>query len=243
MFDLKGKSALVTGATQGIGYEVARLLSEHGAKVFVAGSRDIEKCRRASAAIPNSTPVVADLTLPDCAERLYEATGEVDILVLNASIQYKRDWDGFSDEEYEAQWNCNFKSSYYLIKKYAEGMKKNGWGRIITVGSVNQYKEHRELSMYGVTKAAQMKLVQNISPLLAPYGITVNNVAPGVVETPRNEEVLSDGHIRAVIQEKIPCGFIGTPSDIAPAILLLASDEGRYITGSDIIIDGGMRLK
>ena len=122
-------------------------------------------------------------------------------------------------------------------------MKKNGWGRIITVGSVNQYKEHRELSMYGVTKAAQMKLVQNISPLLAPYGITVNNVAPGVVETPRNEDVLSDGHFRAAIQKKIPCGFIGTPSDVAPAILLLASDEGRYITGSDIIIDGGMRLK
>ena len=243
MFELNGKKALVTGATQGIGLEIARLLADHGAKVFVAGSRDLEKCKTACLDIPMSTPVVADLTLPDCAERLYSLTGDVDILVLNASIQYKREWDGFSDEEYEAQWSCNFKSSYLLIKKYANGMKKNGYGRIVTVGSVNQYNQHRELSMYGVTKVAQMKLVENIAPLLAPYGITINNVAPGVVETPRNEDVLSEKELRQAVLQKIPCGFIGSPRDIAPAILMLVSDEGRYITGSDLIIDGGMHLK
>lgn len=243
MFDLTGKTALVTGATQGIGYEIAKVLSEQGAKVFIAGSKDIEKCKNASEKVANSLPVVADLTKPDCAEKLYEKTGDVDILVLNASIQYNRPWNGFSEDEYEAQWNCNFKSSYLLIKKYTEGMKKKGFGRIITVGSVNQYNQHSELSMYGITKAAQMKMVQNLAPLIAPYGITINNVAPGVVETPRNDEVLSDPSFKEVIVKKIPCGYVATPSDIAPAILLLASDEGRYITGSDLIIDGGMHLK
>ena len=97
--------------------------------------------------------------------------------------------------------------------------------------------------MYGITKAAQMKMVQNFAPLLAPYGITVNNVAPGVVETPRNDEVLKDTSFKEAVIKKIPCGYIATPCDIAPAILFLSSEEGRYVTGSDLIIDGGMHLK
>ena len=102
MFDLTGKTALVTGATQGIGFEIARLLASHGAKVFINGASSDEKCRAASEKIPNSTPVRADLT--NAAERatLYEKTGGVDILVLNASVQYKRAWDGFTEEEYDA---------------------------------------------------------------------------------------------------------------------------------------------
>ena len=243
MFDLSGKTALVTGATQGIGFEIARLLAENGARVFVAGSSSMEKCVKASQKIKNSTPVLANLLDPDCDEVLFEQTGEVDILVLNASIQYKREWNSFTDEEYDIQMTCNLKSSYLLIKKYAEKMKKRGWGRIVTVGIVNQYNQHPELSLYGVTKAAQLKLVQNLAPLLAPYGITINNVAPGVVATPRNDEVLSDPDFKKRIEEKIPCGFIAEPEDISPAVLLLCSEEGRYITGSDLVIDGGMHLK
>ena len=164
-------------------------------------------------------------------------------MVLNASIQYKREWNSFTDEEYDIQMTCNLKSSYLLIKKYAEKMKKRGWGRIVTVGSVNQYNQHPELSLYGVTKAAQLMLVQNLAPPLAPYGITINNVAPGVVATPRNDEALSDPDFKKRIEEKIPCGFIAEPEDISPAVLLLCSEEGRYITGSDLVIDGGMHLK
>ena len=159
MFDLSGKTALVTGSTQGIGFAIARLLSEHGARVFVCGSENMEKCKAASEKIKNATPVVANLLKEDAADRLYGQTGDVDILVLNASIQYKRDWDEFSLEEYDIQMNCNVKSSYLLIKKYAEGMKKKGWGRIVAIGSTNQYNQHPKLSLYGVSKAAQLKLV------------------------------------------------------------------------------------
>ena len=243
MFDLSGKTALVTGSTQGIGFAIAGLLSEHGARVFVCGSENMEKCRAASERIKNSTPVVANLLKEDAVDRLYEQTGDVDILVLNASIQYKRDWDEFSLEEYDIQMNCNLKSSYLLMKKYAEGMKKKRWGRIVAIGSTNQYNQHPKLSLYGVTKAAQLKLVQNVAPALAPYGITVNNVAPGAINTPRNEKDLSDADFKKRVEGAIPCGYIGEAEDVSPAVLLLCSEEGRYITGSDLKIDGGMSLK
>ena len=242
MFDLSGKTALVTGSTQGIGFEIAKTLSKHGAKVFIVGAESIEKCKESSLKIPYSIPVRANLLNVDEIGNLYEETGDVDILVLNASIQYKRKWDEFTLEEYDIQMNCNVKSSYLLIKKYAEGMKKKGWGRIVTIGSVNQYNQHPELSIYAVTKAAQKKMTENFAPLFAPYGITINNIAPGCIETPRNNEALSDETFRQKVIGSIPCGYIGQAEDISPAVLLLCSEEGRYITGSEIIIDGGMHL-
>lgn len=242
MFDLSGKKALVTGSTQGIGFEIAKILSIHGATVYINGAESSEKCIAASEKIKGSIPVKANLLKTDEIDSLYEKTGDVDILVLNASIQYKRAWNEYTDEEYDIQMNCNLKSSYLLIKKYSEGMKKRGFGRIVTVGSVNQYNQHPELSLYGVTKAAQLKMVQNIAPLLAPYGITVNNVAPGAIDTPRNADAFKDETFRKNVEQKIPCGYVGKPEDVAPAVLLLCSDEGRYITGADLTIDGGMRL-
>lgn len=243
MFDLTGKTALVTGSSQGIGFAIASLLAQHGAKVFVAGGNNLEKCIKASKKIPHSVPVMANLLVPDEIDGLYEKTGDVDILVLNASIQYKRQWDKFTLEEYDIQMDCNVKSSYLLIKKYVKGMKNNRWGRIVTIGSVNQYSQHPELSLYGVSKAAQMKMVQNFAPLLAPFGITINNIAPGAINTPRNEEVLSDESFKKILECNIPCGYVGNPEDIAPAALLFCSEEGRYITGTDLIADGGMHLK
>jgi len=243
VFDLTGKTALVTGSTQGIGFDIAKILSLYGAKIFVAGAENIEKCASASAKIPNSIPVTANLLNPHEIDKLYNKTGDVDILVLNASIQYKRKWDEFTSEEYDIQMNCNVKSSYLLIKKYLGGMKKKKWGRIVTIGSVNQYNQHPELSLYGVSKAAQKKMTENFAPLFAPYGITINNVAPGAIETPRNSDAFKDEIVKEKVTSAIPCGYIGQPQDISPAVLLLCSEEGRYITGSEIIIDGGMHLK
>ncbi len=243
MFDLTGKTALITGSTQGIGFDIASLLAKQGAKVFVHGAESMEKCITASKKIPNSVPVRANLLKEEEIDSLFDQTSDVDILVLNASMQYKRKWDEFSLEEYDKQMNCNIKSSYLLIKKYSPGMKNKNWGRIVTLGSTNQYNQHPELSLYAVTKAAQLKLVQNIAPLLAPYGVTINNVSPGAIYTPRNEAALSDKEFLKKVEVSIPCGYIGKPEDISPAVLLMCSDEGRYITGSDLKIDGGMSLR
>ncbi len=242
MFDLKDKRVLITGSSQGIGMELAKALTDMGAYVYIHGKDSSEKLGNALKYTGAKKIVTANLFESDCADKLYEQTGDVDILVLNASIQIKKPWNEFTEEEFDNHIACNLKSSYFIIQKYIEGMKKNNWGRIITLGSTNQYNNHPELSIYGMTKAAQMKLVQNIAPYIAPYGITINNIAPGAIETPRNSNVLSNAEFRQKIVASIPMGYVGDAKDMNGAVILLCSDEGRYITGSEIVADGGMRL-
>lgn len=242
MFDLKGKRALVTGATQGIGFAIAEALASHGAKVFVCGASSEEKTKNAAAKIPNAEPVTYDLSRADCAEYIFGKTGYVDILVLNASIQIRKAWNLITAEEFELQMNTNFRASFSLIQKYAPHMQESGWGRILTVGSVQQYKPHRDMLIYAASKAAQLNMVENLAKQLAPFGVTVNNIAPGVILTPRNDEALSDSEYAAAVLRGIPSGFEGKPTDCAAAALLLCSEEGRYITGADLPIDGGMKV-
>lgn len=242
-FDLKGKRALVTGSTQGIGFAAADILTAHGAEVFVHGTTSQEKCKKAAERIGGLTKsALADLYEATCADELYEQTGDVDILVLNASIQIRKAWDEITLEEYERQMNINFRSNLLLIQKYVPYMKAQKWGRIICVGSVQQYKPHKDMLVYAASKQAQMSMVNNLAKQLAPYGITVNNVSPGVIATPRNDEALSDEEYMKNVLNGIPSGFIAEPSDCAGGVLLLASEAGRYITGIDLTIDGGMRL-
>ena len=242
MFDLTGKRALVTGSTQGIGLAIAQMLGKCGATVYVNGSTSMEKCEKAASTVQNGIPVLADLRKGDAAKTLYAVTGPVDILILNASVQYRTPWDKIEDMELDDQWNLNFRASLKLIQTYAADMKDTGWGRIILVGSVQQHKPHKDMAVYAATKAAGMNLVQNLAAQLAPFGITVNNLSPGVIATPRNEAALSDPEYAQKVYTGIPAGYAGTPEDCAGAALLLCSNEGRYITGIDLIVDGGMHL-
>ncbi len=243
MFNLQGKRALVTGSTQGIGKAIAAALAEHGAEVIVHGSSSLEKCQRAAAQMPgNPQTALADLSKPDAADRLYEQTGDVDILVLNASVQCRKTWDEITPEEFDLQIGTNLKASLALIQKYTPHMKKQGWGRIVTVGSVQQYRPHKDMAVYAASKCGQMSLVCNIGKQLAPCGITVNNLSPGVIATPRNEEALSDPEYAAKVMAGIPAGFAGLAEDCAGAAVLLCSEAGRYIVGTDLIVDGGMHL-
>lgn len=242
MFDLTGKKALVTGSTQGIGFAVAKAYAEAGATVYVHGGTSMEKCRKAAEQIPGSIPVICNLTETDAAEKLYDATGDIDILVLNASMQYRTLWSDVPYDEFETQMKVNVFSSLALTQKYYPAMKEKGWGRIIMVGSVQQHRPNPAMPIYSASKAAQMSLVECIAKDVAPYGVTVNNISPGVIATPRNEKVLSDPEFYKTAMKKIPAAFPGMASDCTGAFLLLASDEGRYITGADIKIDGGMSL-
>lgn len=242
MLKLEGKKVLVTGSSQGMGKEIAKMLVEAGATVFAHGSAMSEKLSLAAKYIGTDKIVTADLSDKSAAEHLFEATGGVDILILNASVQYKRPWDGFSDEELDKQLDINIRSTYKMMKIFAPYMKEKGWGRIINIGSVNQYNNHPELLIYGVTKAADMKMVEGVAKSLAPFGITVNNVAPGAINTPRNADALSDEEFLKKVNASIPMGYVGDAKAINGAVALLCSEEGSYITGSEIIADGGMHL-
>jgi NAD(P)-dependent dehydrogenase (short-subunit alcohol dehydrogenase family) len=234
--------ALVTGSTQGIGYAIASALVKAGYDVTVHCASDIEKAKKIAAEIGAKGAVVCDLSKMNEVDMLHEKTGDVDVLILNASVQFRNPYTDITDEEFDTQVNVNFKSTFKLMRAYSEGMKENGFGRIITVGSVQQYKPHKDMAIYAATKCAVLSLVQNLAKQLAPFGVTVNNVAPGVIATPRNDAALSDHDYRKKVIDGIPAGFVGKADDMAGTVLLLAGNDGRYITGADIVVDGGMHL-
>lgn len=242
MFKLSGKKALVTGSTQGIGYSIAKILKDAGASVIVHGATSVEKTERAAKSFGADGFIVKDLSSNDAADFIFSQLPDIDILVLNASVQFRTAWNEIGDDELYKQLNVNFSSSLKLMQRYFPRMKENGFGRILTVGSVQQYRPHKDMAVYAATKEAQMSLVKNIAKQVATYGITVNNLCPGVIATPRNEEALSNEEYKQKVLNGIPTGYAGEADDCAYAALYLCSNEARYVTGSEIIVDGGMHL-
>ena len=236
------KSVLITGSTQGIGKALAASFVKEGYHVCVHCAEDIEKAENVRNEIGAHQAVVCDFSNMDEVNELYQKTGAVDCLILNASVQYKELWQDITDETFDKQFDVNVRSTLKLIQAYYPAMKEKGFGRIVTIGSVNQYRNHPELSLYSATKCAVMKLVQVIAKQVAPFGVTVNNVAPGAIATPRNESVYNDEEKRKAVESVIPMGRFGMPEDCVGAVLMLCSEQGSYITGTDIVIDGGMRL-
>lgn len=236
------KSVLVTGSTQGIGKAIAKRFVENGYSVIVHCSNDIEKAERIKKEIGADKAVICDLSDMKQVAKIKDVTGAVDVLVINASVQYKQKWQDISDYEIEKQLNVNVISTLKLIQMYYPDMKANGFGRIITIGSVNQHRQHPELSFYAATKCAVMSLVKNIAKEVAPFGVTVNNVSPGAILTPRNANVYEDEVARKKVESAIPVGRFGSPEEIAGVVVMLANDDGSYITGADIKVDGGMSL-
>ena len=250
LFDLKGHTALVTGSGQGIGRAAAVLLAQHGAKVIINWNTNDAKAAVTVDAVKAvggecltwKYNISSDSVKEDF-EAFMAANGiTVDILVLNASVQVRNDWEKINAEEFDLQMHTNFRASLHLIQACVPGMRKQGWGRILTVGSVQQSRPNTAMAVYAATKAAQNNLCMTLCGQLAGDGITINNIAPGAIETVRNEKVLADPDYRKMIENAIPVGFVGQPEDIAPTILLLCSNEGRYITGANIPIDGGMSI-
>jgi len=246
LFDLAGRTALVTGSSRGIGKAIARILGQAGAKVFVHGSRPSEALDATLAEFRElgieAAGCYADIADTAANRRLAEEVGSVDILVLNASLQYKTKWSEIDAEQFASQVNTNLRSSIELIQGFAPAMLAKQWGRIVIVGSVNQDRQHPDMAVYAATKSAGLNLCQNLARQFAPAGVTVNNLAPGVIDTDRNVAALSNPVYRQKVLDKIPSATIGTPEDCAGLALTLCTAAGRYITGQNIYIDGGMTL-
>jgi len=233
---------LVTGSTQGIGKAIASAFAKQGNEVIVHCSKDLYKAERVCMEIGAIGAVTADLSDMNEVRGLYNKTGTVDCLILNASVQYKQHWQDITEEAIDRQLAINVKSTLLLMQAYYPAMKEKGFGRIITIGSVNQNRCQPELSLYSATKCAVMRLVKNIAKEAAPFGVTVNNVSPGAITTPRNADVYNDVAARKAAENAIPMGRFGTPEDCAGVVLFLCGRGGDYITGADIAVDGGMSL-
>lgn len=237
------KTALITGSSRGIGRAIAIALAQDGYEVILHCAGNVAKAEEAKAQIEadggTARIIKADLCDLDAACELAKQAGDVDVLVLNASLQIPKVWNEISREECMLQLNCNFVSSLLLIQAFVPAMQKKKWGRIITIGSVQERKPHPNMLIYSASKAAQTNMVQSLSLQLAKDGITVNNIAPGVIYTDRNVEALSDAAYAQKVTATIPVGFYGEPEDCAGMVRLLCSEAGRYITGQSIYIDGG----
>ena len=245
LLDLTGKRALVTGSSRGIGRAAALLLAKLGAEVVFHGSRASDKLASA-AAEAGAVSLVADFEKPAEVEKLADeliAEDKVpDILVLNASVQSYTGLENFDAGEFDRMFRANVESSCILLQKLLPGMRKKGSGRVIFVGSINGVRPAARLAVYGATKAALMNIARTAAKENAPYGITVNTILPGVIETDRNAAALSDANFADELRALIPMHRFGTVDDCAGAIAFLASAAAAYITGAEIPVDGGWQI-
>lgn len=241
------KTAFITGSSRGIGKAIAMRLAADGFRVILHGVKESNHINNLKNEIEQrggtADIVCADFCDIEATKGLCEKLKSVDVLVLNASIQYRTPWQQITVKECYEQMNCNFFSSMLLIQAVVPHMKEAGWGRVITVGSVQEAKPHPDMLIYSASKAAQTNMMQSLSLQLAKDGITVNNIAPGVIYTDRNVEALSDPEYAKKVTDSIPVGFYGEPEDCAGIVSLLCSEEGRYITGQSIYVDGGKSVQ
>ena len=244
MFDLTGKCALVTGASGGIGADIARALHGAGATVGLSGTRTAplealaaELGDRAHVLPCNLSDVEAVAALPKQAA---EAMGAVDILVNNAGITRDNLFMRMSDEEWQSVIDVNLGATFKLCKGVLRGMMKARWGRIINISSVVGATGNPGQGNYAASKAGMVGMSKSLAYEVASRGITVNAIAPGFIETAMTDKLTDDQ--KSGILGQIPTGRMGTPAEIASAVLYLASPEAGYVTGTTLHVNGGMAM-
>jgi 3-oxoacyl-[acyl-carrier protein] reductase len=245
MFDLTGKTALVTGATGGIGGEIARALHKQGAAVVLSGTR-----AEALESLKNelgSRAFIAPCNLSDkeSVEGLVKAAeaaagAPIDILVNNAGITRDNLFMRMKDEEWDQVIAVNLTAAFRLSRAVLRGMMKKRWGRIISITSVVGETGNGGQGNYAAAKAGLVGMSKSLAAEVASRNITVNCVAPGFIATPMTD-ALTDAQKEAVFG-KIPAGRMGTPAEIAAAVVYLASEEAAYVTGETLQINGGMAM-
>ncbi len=245
MFDLTGKTALVTGATGGIGGAIAKALHDQGASVVVTGTRAevLEQVRaglgtRAFAVTSNMADAASVEALPKAAETA--AGAPIDILVNNAGITRDNLFLRMKDEEWDQVIAVNLTAAFRLSRAVLRGMMKKRWGRIVSITSVVGATGNPGQGNYAAAKAGLVGMTKSLAAEVASRNITVNCVAPGFVVTPMTD-ALSEEQKKALF-ERIPVGRFGTPLDIAAAVVYLASDEAGYVTGQTLHANGGMAM-
>tara|TARA_B100000405_G_scaffold231152_1_gene165412 strand:- start:120 stop:857 length:738 start_codon:yes stop_codon:yes gene_type:complete len=244
LFDLQGKKALITGASGGIGKEIAKVLIEHNAEVCISG-RNHEELNALKKSLGKKCHVVTcDLSKKDeiieLIKKADEFMGYIDILVNNAGITKDNIFLRMSENEWEDVLNVNLNSTFNILKLITKGMVKRKYGRIINISSVVGVTGGAGQVNYSASKAGLIGLTKSLSQEIATRNITVNCIAPGFIETPMTEKL--DDKRKDAILNSIPMNRIGKPKDLSSAIIFLASQESSYITGQTLHINGGLYM-
>ena len=257
-FSMAGRRALVTGGSLSIGRAIVLAFADAGADIAIqyAPAAD-EKLEHVGAAAElaaqlaargiRNVLIEADFAVAGEGWRTVEAAaaalGGIDVLVVCASVQQREAFVDISDVERERQTRINFHATVELMQAAVRGMQARGWGRILTIGSINQTRPDPELAIYAALKSAQHNLSINLARQLAADGVTVNNLSPGLIATARNAWRRVDAERwRAIEANANPMRRAGLPREMAGAALLLCSEAGSFITGADLQATGGAHL-
>ncbi|MEO6338659.1 MAG: 3-oxoacyl-[acyl-carrier-protein] reductase [Caulobacteraceae bacterium] len=244
MFDLTGKTALVTGASGGLGGAIARSFHAQGATVVLSGTR--EAALKAVAEELGERALVAAADLADAASvdgligRAEELAGQVDILVSNAGLTRDGLLLRMKDEDWSLVQRVNLEAFFRLSRAALRGMMKRRWGRIVGITSVVGVTGNPGQTNYAASKAGMIGFAKSLAQEVASRNVTVNCVAPGFIASPMTD-VLNEGQ-RDSILSRIPSGRLGAPEDVAAACLYLVSEEGGYVTGQTLHVNGGMAM-
>ncbi|MDG1118130.1 MAG: 3-oxoacyl-[acyl-carrier-protein] reductase [Flavimaricola sp.] len=244
MFDLTGKTALITGASGGIGGAIAHALHGAGATVALSGTR-VEPLEALAAEL-GSRAHVLPCNLGDAEavnalpKQAIEAIGSVDILVNNAGITRDNLFMRMSEDEWSSVLEVNLTSTMRLCKGVIRGMMKARWGRIVNISSIVGATGNPGQANYAASKAGMVGMSKSIAYEVASRGITVNCVAPGFITTAMTDKLTDDQ--KAGILTQVPAGRMGEASEIGAAVLYLASPEAAYVTGTTLHVNGGMAM-
>ena len=257
-FSMVGRRALITGGSVSIGREIALAFAEAGADVAIHYAQAADTAFGLPSAAEKTAEEVrdrgrtcalvqADFELPGegnrCIKEAIKAMGGLDVLVVCASVQYRIPFEDVTTEQIDRQIQINFKTTLELLQSALPIMREAGFGRILTIGSVNQIAPESVLSVYSALKSAQHNLSFNLAREYAQFGITINNLSPGLIATERNKWRREDADSwRAIEQDCSPIRRAGKPSEMAGAALMLCSEAGSYITGADLQATGGRHL-
>lgn len=247
--DLTGKRALVTGGSRGIGRGIALGLADLGADVVIVYRQAEEEAAQVVAEVRARGRKAGAYRhdLADAAgisalvERVWSEAGPLDILVNNAGLAFLEPFDRVTLESWQATLDVNVRAPFFLSQQAAVRMiaRRRG-GRIINISSTNGFQAEAHLAPYNASKGALEMLTKSLAIELAPHRITVNSVAPGLIETEIGDDFEVAEGFWDYLTEHIPLGRMGTPAECVGAVALLASEAGAYITGQTIVVDGGI---
>ena len=239
LFDLSGRTALVTGSTRGLGLALARAVAAAGARVAING-RSREAVEAVAASFEDAVAAPFDVTDEDAVSAAVGALGQVDVLVNNAGITLRRPLEQFSLAEWERMLAVNLTSAFLVARAVAPGMIERGSGKIVNVGSVMSELARPTVGPYAATKGALKLLTQSMCAEWARHGIQANGIGPGYFRTELTEPLQADGEFDAWLRARVPAGRWGEPHELAGAVVFLASAASDFVNGQMLYVDGGL---